>query len=166
METARSVLLFCYGNPSRMDDGLGPSFARAAEVWNQPGVDVDADYQLSLEDAVEVARYERVVFIDASVSGPEPFQFRQIDAGGQLPFTSHHVEPEFLMALARDLFQARTRAYLLAIRGYEFDDFGECLSPGASANLAAALEFMRRMLVAEDWDRVLFNQPASEARPC
>ena len=51
-----------------------------------------------------------------------------------------------MLALARRCFDARTAGYVLAIRGYAFDDFGEGLSPRAQANLLAAVEFLQRIL--------------------
>ena len=47
----RKVLLIGYGNPGRLDDGLGPALAAAVEKLAIPGVTVDADYQLNVEDA-------------------------------------------------------------------------------------------------------------------
>jgi hypothetical protein len=43
-----------------------------------------------------------------------------------------------VLALALDLFRAEPEAWLIGIRGYEFDDFGERLSPRALTNLTAA----------------------------
>ena len=36
--------------------------------------------------------------------------------------------------------------YALGIRGYEFSEFGEALSPGAVENLTAALQFLLPVL--------------------
>ena len=46
------------------------------------------------------------------------------------------------MALACELFGAKTKGYVLGIKGYTFNEFGEGLSAGALKNLATAL--MRR----------------------
>jgi hydrogenase maturation protease len=134
------VLFLCYGNPGRLDDGLGAAFA---ESFTAPvGVEVDADYQLSIEDAQTLADYTAVVFVDAAVVGPEPFCFSPVvPDGAVLSFSSHSVSPAALLALARDLFGAEPAAYTLAIRGYDFDDFGERLSVGAQRNLEVALDF-------------------------
>ena len=63
-----------------------------------------------------------------------------------MSFSSHHVSPGSLLALARDLFDSEPEAWLVGIRGYEFDEFGERLSEGARANLEAAAGFMRAAL--------------------
>jgi len=145
-EPPTKVLLLCYGNPGRLDDGLGAAFAGAIESITPPGVTVELDYQLTVENAVAFAEHEVVVFVDAAVRGPEPFSFKRITPKPALSFSTHSIEPENLLALARDLFGADPEGYALGIRGYEFDDFGESLSPGALENLSAALEFGRTVL--------------------
>jgi hydrogenase maturation protease len=143
-QAADRVLAICYGNPSRLDDGLGPALAELLEQRAVPGVSVEAAYQLTVEDAATIAEYDAVLFADASVSGPEPFSFSRVTPGAQaeLGFTSHSLEPPALMALARDLFGSNSDGYVLGIRGYEFDDFGESLSGQAERNLAAAAQFI------------------------
>jgi hydrogenase maturation protease len=47
------------------------------------------------------------------------------------------VRPETILAMARRYFGAEPQAFLLAIRGYEFE-FVEALTPGASDNLRQA----------------------------
>jgi len=145
-EGARKVLVIGYGNPGRLDDGLGPALAAELEQRGLPGVTVELDYQLSVEDARTVAEHDVVVFADASLSGPEPFSFRRIGPKPGSHFSSHIVEPEGVLALAQEVFRAAPEAYVLGIRGYAFDEFGESLSERAEANLAAALEFIERVV--------------------
>jgi hydrogenase maturation protease len=137
-ERAR-VLVIGYGNPGRRDDGLGPAFAAALEARRIPGVAVDSDYQLTVEDAHAMAGVETVLFADADASGPEPFAVRRVDPRPANAVGTHGVEPGEVLELARSLFGARCAAFVLGIRGYEFDLFTEGLSGRARANLAAAL---------------------------
>jgi hydrogenase maturation protease len=141
-----SVLLIGYGNPGRQDDGLGPALAEAVERLRIPDVTVEADYQLTVEDAAAAAAHRYVVFADASVGGREPFYFRAVQPAEHLSFSTHSVEPEAVLALARNLFQADTKGYVLGIRGYRFNEFGEALSDEARENLAAALRFIVPLL--------------------
>lgn len=140
------VLFHGFGNPGRRDDGLGPACAAAVERWALPGVAVDADYQLTVDDSAALRDVDVVVFADAAVRGPEPFEFRAIEPRPGVPFGSHGIEPPALLALTRELFGRAPEAWLLAIRGYEFDGFDETLSGRAAANLAAALEFIEPVL--------------------
>jgi len=145
-EGAPKVLVIGYGNPGRLDDGLGPALAAALEKLGLPGVTVEADYQLVVEDAGAIAEHDVVVFADASLSGPEPFSFCRIEPKTDSNFSSHLLEPEGALALAQTLFSASTEGYVLGIRGYEFDEFGESLSDKARANLASAVEFLENVL--------------------
>ena len=147
-------LLIGYGNPGRLDDGLGPALAEAIESLNLPGVTVDSDYQLTVEDAATVAEHDVAIFADASVDGEEPFFLKPIQPKATLSFSSHSVEPDALMALAIDLFQAKTKGYALGIRGYEFDKFDETLTPQGRKNLQEAIQFIIPILKNEDPDKL------------
>ena len=139
-----TTLVIGYGNPGRLDDGLGPALADRLEALGIPGVTVDSDYQLTVEDAAAVAQHDVVVFADAHVSCDPPFSFTRMepDPGGILSFSSHHAEPEAVLALAKEAFGKTPAAFALGIRGYEFNEFGEQLSEAARRNLDAALEFL------------------------
>jgi hydrogenase maturation protease len=148
MSANSRTLVLAYGNPGRRDDGLGPAFAAALEAEHLPGVTIDSDYQLTVEHAAALAEQDAVVFVDAACAGPAPLALRPLpptpaDKLDVAPtFSTHSVSPAGVLALAAALFGARPAAYQLAIRGYEFNEFGEGLSGRAAANLAAALEFM------------------------
>jgi len=148
------VLLFGYGNPGRLDDGLGPAFAEAFEGRDLEGVSVDADYQLMVEDAAEIAEFDVVIFADASVNGAEPFFFEKLRAGSSASFSSHSVEPGGILALAQELFNAETKAYVLGIRGYEFNEFGQRLSDKAKDNLDKAIRFVETALKKRNFDEL------------
>jgi len=154
MNNRKKVLIIGYGNPGRLDDGLGPAFASAIEKMDLPGVTVDSNYQLTVEDAYTVSQHDIVIFADAEVGGHEPFSFRRIMPKTVTSFTSHSVEPEAVLAMAKELFGADTKGYILGIRGYDFDEFGEGLSEGATANLAETLKFIKNVLIKKSFDRI------------
>jgi hydrogenase maturation protease len=140
------VLVLAYGNPGRRDDGLGPALAAALEELHLPNVRIDVDYQLTVEDAAAIAAHDVVVFVDADCRGAEPFSWQAVAPGASASFSSHSVSPPGVLSLARELFAATPRAYLLGIRGYEFNEFGEGLSAPAQHNWAAALDFLTPLL--------------------
>ncbi len=107
---------------------------------------VDAAYQLTVEDAAQVAENDAVVFIDADIGGPEPFSFKRLKAKRQESFSSHSVAPEGVLGLAEELFAARCNAYLLGIRGYSFRMFTETMTDKAQGNLEKALVFLLEKL--------------------
>ena len=153
------VLVIGYGNPGRLDDGLGPAMADAIAELRLPDVTVESDYQLNVEDAAQIAQHDVVIFADATVTGSEPFEFRRIEPGSSVSFTSHDVEPESVLGLAWRLFGAKTVGYVLAIRGYEFNDFGERLSQSATANLKSAVDFVGRMLHERNFEADCIPDP-------
>lgn len=137
----KNILVIGYGNPGRLDDGLGPAFAARLEELGLDGVTIDANYQLTVEDADQVKDHDIVVFADASVDCREPFEFFEINPRSTMHFSSHFLSPEDVLGLAQDIFKADTKGYAIAIRGYEFDEFGERLSVRAQKNLKQAVEF-------------------------
>jgi hydrogenase maturation protease len=163
--TTDNVLVIGYGNPGRRDDGLGPALAAAVERLGIAGVKVDSDYQLTVEDAAAVAEHDLVLFADAACSGAGPFALRRVEPGSAVTFSSHSVQPDGVLALARDLFGATPSAYLLTIRGYAFNEFGEGLSEEAQANLAAAIGFIEPVLRQRTFSEAVATEPCAPLAP-
>lgn len=143
----KQILLIGYGNPGRLDDGLGPLLADEIEKMNLPDVKVDSNYQLTVEDSAEVAKYEAVIFVDASVDCVEPFYFEEISPVSEISFTTHSIAPAGVLGLANELFGSVAKGYILGIRGYEFNEFGERLSDKAKSNLAEAVQYIKKRIV-------------------
>lgn len=136
------VLVYGYGNPGRLDDGLGPALAERVAGAGLPGVTVETNYQLAVEDAALVADHDVVVFADAAMEGPDPFFFRRLIPRSETSFSTHVLPPEVLLAMAAEHFEAEAEGFLLGVRGHEFDEFGEYLSDRARDNLGAAETFL------------------------
>ncbi len=132
------VLVLGYGNPGRQDDGLGPAVAARIETLGWPHVTAYDNYQLTIEDAIDVAEHDVVWFVDASRTGVSPFAVSELSPASTLEFTSHLLRPETVLALAGQYYGKAPRAFLLAVRGYQFE-FVETLTPGASDNLRLAV---------------------------
>ena len=140
------ILIIGYGNPGRLDDGLGPAFAEAVQKYNINGVSVDSDYQLTVEDAVDIAQHDIVLFADADVKGPEPFYLKKVKPATVVSLSSHSIKPNSLIGLVKESFNREVKAYVLGIRGYEFNEFEEKLSEKATQNLHEALIFIKPLL--------------------
>ncbi|MBN1688611.1 MAG: hydrogenase maturation protease [Candidatus Omnitrophica bacterium] len=145
------ILLIGYGNPGRLDDGLGPAIADAVEKMDLPDVTVDSNYQLTVEDAANLATHDVVIFADASVKGKEPFFFKKIEPKPGMNFSTHSIEPEGVLGYAHQLFGAKTVGYTLGIRGYRFNEFGEEISEKALKNMKQALKFLEDAIKAKDF---------------
>ena len=139
------ILVLGYGNPGRQDDGLGPAAAEAVEQLGLPGVTVEVNYLLNIEDAADAAEHDAVLFLDAAATGSEPFAIRTVHPAEEAAFTSHIVKPEVIMAICRKHFDRTPPAWLMAIRGYEFE-LQEGLTDPARANLDQAIAHLRSWL--------------------
>jgi hydrogenase maturation protease len=136
------VLLLGVGNPGRGDDGLGPALAERVEALGLPEVTVDSDYQLTVEDSAAAAEHELLVIADAAATGPEPYSFQPLKPSEHLEFSSHSVEAGGILGLAQTAFGKKPEAYVLGIRGYDFEMLSEGLTAKARENLEAALKFL------------------------
>jgi hydrogenase maturation protease len=141
------VLVLGYGNPGRQDDGLGPAAAAEIEKLDWPGVTVCDNYQLVIEDAIDIAEHDVVWFVDAARTGAEPYEVCTLSPAFDIAFTSHLVKPEALLAIAGQYCGKSPEAYLLGIRGYDFE-FLEGLTDRASSNLAQAVALIRHRIGA------------------
>ena len=140
------LLLIGYGNPGRLDDGLGPALAAKVEKASLEGMTVESDYQLTVEDACDVSKHTMVIFADATVKGKEPFFFEEIHSKSPMSLSTHSVSPEAVLYFAEKMFNSKARAYILGIRGYEFNEFEERLSEEAQKNLDEAFKFITKLV--------------------
>ena len=139
----KNFLLIGYGNPGRLDDGLGPVLAERIAAMNLDGLDVEIDYQLNIEHAEQLKDYKVVIFVDADTAGAGPFWVKKIGPqADHVVYTSHAMKPESVLAVGRDLFDAQTEAFLVGIRGYDFNEYEEKLSLLAQKNLDKALAYV------------------------
>ena len=143
----RRILVLGYGNPGRQDDGLGPAAVAEIERMALPGVIAHDNYQLVIEDAVEVAEADAVWFVDAAKTGAEPYEIHRLAPANDIAFSSHEVKPEVILALARRYCGKAPEAWLLGIRGYEFE-FTEQLTGRAQENLRQAVAVLVNAVAA------------------
>jgi hydrogenase maturation protease len=132
------VLVLAVGNPSRGDDAIGPELAARLEAERLPGVEVISEFQLQVENALDLLGRERVIFVDAGTGTPEPFELRRIASAPEFLHTSHALAPEAVLATyARVQGAAAPEAWVLCIPGESFE-LGASLSAAAAARLEAA----------------------------
>jgi hydrogenase maturation protease len=153
--TIAPQLVIGIGNPSRGDDAIGPRFLeRAAEElgpWLASGeLELQTDFQLQPEHAVDLRGRRRVVFVDASVSAPVPFSFERVEARRDESWSSHAMSPEAVLDAYRASFGAPPEAFVLAIRGERFE-LGDPLTAPAVANLEAALSCLVARVLRDEW---------------
>ncbi len=134
-----TVLFYGYGNPGRQDDGLGNRFIEMLESWAAANkvdwIETESNYQLNIEDAMNIKDKDLVVFVDASTEELNGFTVSRVEPDeGKAEFTLHAASPAFVVALCLKVFEKAPPSYLIHIRGYEWE-FKEGLSPEAEKNL-------------------------------
>ncbi len=138
------TLVIGYGSTLRSDDGVGIWIANRIDALRLPNVDVRTCHQLHLELVPDIIEYERVILVDASMSG-EPIAVRACNPSSALPSsTDHNVSPEVLQQLALELYDVPIDIQLYTVRGECFD-FGSTFSPAVMdrANYALAMIIAR-----------------------
>lgn len=141
------MLLLGYGNPARGDDGLGPKCLELIQsAHNESRFDTLTDYQLQVEHALDLTHRQQIIFIDANISVPAPFEFTQVLPARDDSYTSHAMSPAAVLAVYKQVCeQVLPEANLLSIRAYEFE-LGMPISAGAQNNLHQAVSFLRQFL--------------------
>ena len=138
----KKTLLIGIGNYGRADDALGWKFLDEFSALEDL-YDFEYRYQLQIEDAELVSKYEKVIFIDASHQPLEKgFSFYTCIPAPTSAFTTHQLNPETVLWLAGELFDDPPKGYVMAIGGIHWKlHFG--LSKQAKKNFKNAIAFFR-----------------------
>lgn len=142
-KTSAPFLILTWGNPSRGDDALGPAVFDLLEKHKREtsqliDADLYTDFQLQIEHAVDLENRQGVLFVDASISCPAPFQVQKLHPQRDDSFTTHAMSPASVLAVYQQINQCEPPpAYLLTIRAYEFG-LGKAMSELAKTNLQLA----------------------------
>ena len=136
-----AALLIGFGNQGRGDDGLGPVFAERIEKAAPAGLEIDIDYQLTVDHAPMVAEADLVIFADAQIGADGAYSFTEVKAEGAVGMASHELSPEAVLTLAKTLYDQEPPAYVLGISGWDYGEVKEGLSEEAIAHLDAAERF-------------------------
>jgi hydrogenase maturation protease len=143
------VLVIAVGNPSRGDDALGPELAARLEAAALPGVEVISEFQLQVENALDLVGRERVVFVDAGTGTPAPFDLHRAAPAAEFLHTSHAISPEAVLATYEKINgSSAPESWVLCVRGESFE-LGEALTPAAAGNLEAAWLRLREICTRE-----------------
>lgn len=140
MTAPAPVLVLAVGNPSRGDDAIGPELAARLEAAALPGVEVITEFQLQVENALDLEGRERVIFVDAGTGTAAPFEVRRVLPAPDFLHTTHALSPEAVLA-TYERIKGRLSAdtWALCVRGEAFE-LGEGLSREAENNADAAWE--------------------------
>ena len=131
-------LAIALGNAIRADDGVGLVIGRALAA-HDPEVEIVESQEALPELAEQVARADRVVFLDASVVGT-PGEVRATEVVPCAPRVAilHALTPEEVLGLVHASLGRTPPAALVTIAGRDFS-FAEGLSPEVEASIPEAL---------------------------
>lgn len=155
MNSTKPILIFGYGNPSRGDDALGPAFiSRLEQLLEtrqalQNRIEMLTDFQLQVEHAMDLVERDLVVFVDASVDLPAPFEYSVVEPDRDTSYTTHAMSPAAVLHVYEKLNGTNPPpCHLLSISGSEFG-LGTPMSEGARSSLESACHFLLETLQAE-----------------
>jgi Ni,Fe-hydrogenase maturation factor len=127
----RTLLIAC-GNPLRGDDGAAAAAVKL--LAPAPDRDVCAVRQLTPELAEPIARFDRVVFIDADAVSAQ-VAIEPVGAVTSRPALTHFSTPAEIVAISAALFGFTGEALLCRIPAYDFSA-SRILSAPALSNAA------------------------------
>jgi hydrogenase maturation protease len=143
----KSTIVLGIGNNGRQDDGLGWAFIDDLSTADTD-FDIEYRYQLQIEDAERISKYQRVIFIDATKEKTNNgFYFRICQPAEKYNFSTHALTPETILYLTKQLYNHSPEASVLAIEGYEWQlQIG--LSDKASQNLIKAKDYFNKTVLS------------------
>lgn len=150
MRDIGNIFIYGYGNPGRQDDGLGNALVEKVEDWLTKKqfnhISLDSNYQLNVEDAAEIYDKDLVIFADASIEEHiKNFEITRVSPSAEVNFTMHTVSPGYVLNLCQTIYGYHPPAYLLHIRGYEWE-MKESLSEQAQQNLNKAFDNLKEII--------------------
>lgn len=150
----KRTLIYGYGNPGRQDDALANELIERIEMaqlnGDFKGIDTDSNYQLNIEDAEIISKYETVIFVDASIEEIQDIAFTKVEpSDAKVEFSMHAVSTSFVLDLCKKMYDKEPDVYLLHIKGYEWE-FMEELTSGALSNLDKAFDLLLNIFQGND----------------
>ncbi len=158
-----SALLLACGNPLRGDDGFGGWVAsKAQEQFDNSQLEVMASRQFTPEMAEPISTADTVIFVDCSATAePGQVSVHPVEATTKpARIMTHHMSPESLLWMSRELYGRVPRiAYLVTVGGESFK-MEERLSDAVRGAAPAVLRMVGEMVQAAKVQR--WNLPGSE----
>ncbi len=138
------VAIFAVGNRSRGDDAIGPLLLERLAQWLEAAgrsgdFTLIEDYQLHIENALDLRGKRLALFIDAGDATPSPLAFYAIGAAPAVAAPStHRLPPQEVLGVYRQVAGSEPPpSFVLCVHGERFE-LGEGLSAAAKANLESA----------------------------
>jgi hydrogenase maturation protease len=142
------TLIIGLGNPLLGDDAVGLRVAQELRhrLAGAGGIEVIEDYHGGLRLMERMVGYQRVLVVDAIVSGAEPGSLQVLRPDGRptrRSASAHDVDLATALALGREAgaeLPPDEAIRLLGIEAVEVESFSERLTPAVAAAVPAAVE--------------------------
>lgn len=146
MKKLDKTLIIGIGNNTRQDDGLGWCFL---DKLMEDGYNEDHllyKYQLMVEDAELISKYDTVIFVDANkTTNNNGFAIEQIYPAEKVAFSTHAVPPNQILNLCETIYNKKPKAYVIKIDGYCWN-FTISLTNKATENLNNSLSHFKSFI--------------------
>lgn len=117
----KRIIVLGIGNTGRQDDGLGWLFLDFLKSQKNTCV-LEYRYQLQIEDAELISKYDEVIFVDATKEKTKDgFFLKPCQASDKYSFSTHALAPETILYLTNKLYDHHPRSYIFGIQGYEWE---------------------------------------------
>ena len=143
----KPILIFGYGNISRGDDALGPMLLEfIQDHFDQKHLEIQTDFQLQIEHALDMIGRSLVLFVDASVGCKGSFDFTELSPALDKSYSTHAMSPAAVLHVYQNIQrESPPPSFLLSIKGEQFE-LGSALSPQAESHLQQTKEFIKLLL--------------------
>lgn len=143
------LVILGYGNLSRGDDALGPlliqDLQQCQKKYQWQHVTLLCEYQLQIENILDLNGVNLVVFIDANVSCTTPYYFQRCVADCDSSYSTHALSPAALLHIYKQVQHIDPPpSYVLNIRGEAFA-LGQSVSASAQVHFQAARKFLLQL---------------------
>ncbi|MCG8369803.1 MAG: hydrogenase maturation protease [Proteobacteria bacterium] len=148
-----SLIVFCWGNQSRGDDGIGPAVAARLRALGRGELRLIEDHQLNIEHVMDFHGMTPLLFVDASVAIDAGCRLERLAPSEEGNFSTHAISPGALLNVyGQSTGEPAPPAYLLHVAGRDFE-LGAGLGDTARTALDEAFGILRRVLVDDpsDW---------------
>ncbi len=145
-----NIIVIGFGNTLRGDDGIARLVLRELEKRLDKSIDQTTGssrirlvlkHQIDIIDAEVVSESDVVIFVDAHVSERlNDIDIREITGRETTTVNVTHISsPEELIVAAKEIYGTTPRAFVCAVRGYDFE-FGEQITEPAQRLAHSAAE--------------------------
>ncbi len=154
-DTMKRVLIVCYGNPLRRDDGISWYVADRLEnltqYYEERGVKLKVERYIELlPELLETLRdFDTVVFVDAAVDIDSPakieeLEFDSVEVVG-MPYSSHGLSPPIILKLYEELHGTPPETYVMKIRACDLS-LGQGFTDEAIEGARTAIQLLEWLI--------------------